>query len=319
MAVILNDNEFFSGLTNLALFMRLYATNTSSTPESFVESFMTETLGSGDTKIFHWSDLPEVEDYNPESTLLSVKKVKTGEEYLKVTEKKVIRSSYNTYILDMAFTSEEGMNQFIGYLLGQMESAKTDHLYHVVIDDLFGKTFTGKKQNKSVDQYDLSTATSFTDLNNGELLNGKEIAKQVQLTLDNIQVFSTDYNGLGNKEALNVSDMKFVICEPYKTEQLLNVYATLLNSNVLTTSFHKPEMYEIPTDSIESGEDDTIGWLMHRNAYQLFYKFTFMGKFFDVSNLCINNFLHFWYGKGWLENLPVVKFSKTTKKLASSK
>lgn len=315
MAISLNDNEFFTGLTNLALFMRLYATNTSSAPESFVESFMTETLGSGDTKIFHWSDLPEVEDYNPESTLLQVKKVKTGEETLRVSEKKVIRSSYNTYILDMAFTSEEGMNQFIGYILGQMESAKTDHLYHVVIDDLFAKTFKGTGQNKEVEQYDLTTASTFTDLNNGELLNGKEVAKQLQLTLDNIQVFSTKYNGLGNKEALNVGDMKFIWCEPYKTDNIMNVYATLLNSSVLTSSLHKPTMYDIPTDSIPEGEEETIGWLVHRNAYQIFYKFVFMGKFFDPSNLCINNFLHFWYGKGWLDNLPAVKFTAKTKTL----
>ena len=76
-AIVLTDNEFFTGLTNLALFMRLYATNTSDAPETFVDSFMTETLGSGNTKIFPWSDLPAVGDYSGTSTLLTVKKVAT--------------------------------------------------------------------------------------------------------------------------------------------------------------------------------------------------------------------------------------------------
>jgi len=39
MAITLTDNDFFSGLSNLALFMRLYATNTSRKPSNFIESF----------------------------------------------------------------------------------------------------------------------------------------------------------------------------------------------------------------------------------------------------------------------------------------
>lgn len=38
MPIVLTDNDFFTGLSNLALFMRLYATNTSSAPEKFVDS-----------------------------------------------------------------------------------------------------------------------------------------------------------------------------------------------------------------------------------------------------------------------------------------
>lgn len=305
--IVLTDNEFFTGLSNLALFMRLYATNTSSTPSSFVDSFMTETLGAGNTKIFPWSDLPTVTDYSATSSLLTTTKVNAGEEYLQITEKKVIKSSYNRYILDMAFTDESGMNNFIGYLLGQMESAKVDHLYNVIITDLFAKSYTGT-QLINVDQFDLTGASSFTDLNAGKLLNQKEIAKQVELVVRNAEVFTTAYNSLGNKEALNVGDMKFIFCEPYHTENLIDLFATLLKSDVISNSFSKPTMYTIPPVKIPAGDETVIGWIMHKYAYQLFYKFTFMGSFFDVSNLTINNFLHFWYGKGWLENLPRVAF-----------
>lgn len=307
MAIVLNDNQFFTGLTNLALFMRLYATNTSSVPERFVDSFMTETLGSGDTKIFPWSDLPDVDDYEAESSLLTVTKVKAGEEYLQVTERKVIKSSYNRYILDMAFTSESGMNSFIGYLLGQMESAKIDHLYNVIVNDLFTKTYSGS-QLISVPQYDLSSATDFVNLEAGKTTNQKAISKAVELAVRNAEVYTTAYNSLGNKEALSVSDMKFIFNEPYHTENLMDLFAMLLRSNVIEDSFSKPTMYTIPPAKIPAGNTQVIGWVMHKYAYQLFYKFTFMGSFFDVSNLTINNFLHFWYGKGWLENLPRIGF-----------
>lgn len=309
--IVLTDNDFFTGLSNLALLMRLYATNTSSVPERFVDSFMTETLGAGNTKIFPWADLPSVDDYSPNSSLLTVTKVNAGEEYLQITEKKVIKSSYNRYILDMAFTDESGMNSFIGYLLGQMESAKVDHLYNVIINDLFTKSYTGN-QLKQVDQYDLTSATSFTDLNNGKLLNQKNIAKDVELVVRNAEVFNTDYNSLGNKEALSVGDMKFIFNEPYHTENLIDLFATLLKSEVIENSFSKPSMYTIPPIKVPAGSEGVIGWVMHKYAYQIFYKFTFMGSFFDVSNLTINNFLHFWYGKGWLENLPRIEFEANT-------
>lgn len=307
MAIVLNDNEFFTGLSNLALFMRLFATNTSSVPERFVDSFMTETLGAGDTKIFPWSDLPTVSDYSPTSSLLAVTKVNAGEEYIQITEKKVIKSSYNRYILDMAFTSESGMNSFIGYLLGQMESAKVDHLYNVIITDLFTKVYSGT-QLVQVPVYDTTTASDFVNLEAGKTTNQKNIAKAVELAVRNAEVYTTDYNSLGNKEALNVSDMKFIFNEPYHTENLMDLYAMLLRSNVISDSFSKPEMYTIPPAKIPAGSSNVIGWVMHKYAYQMFYKFTFMGSFFDVSNLTINNFLHFWYGKGWLENLPRIGF-----------
>ena len=306
--IVLTDNDFFTGLSNLALHMRLYATNTSNVPNEFVDSFMTETLGSGNTKIFPWADLPSVTDYSPTSSLLTVTKVNAGEEYLQITEKKVIKSSFTRYILDMAFTDESGMNSFIGYLLGQMESAKIDHLYDVIVYDLTTKVF-GAGQTINVDQYDLSGATSFTDLNNGKTLNQKEIAEKLQLAINNISVYNTTYNELGNKEALDVGDMKFIFADPYKTQNVIDLMATLLRSDVLDKDFKKPTMLTIPTTKC-SNAPAMIGILMHKYAYQLFYKFVFMGTFFDVSNLCINNFLHFWYGKGWLQNLPAVKFVK---------
>ena len=156
---------------------------------------------------------------------------------------------------------------------------------------------------------------------NGQLYYGKQtkpfalvcikaeaITKAVELTVNNITVYTTAYNSLGNKEALDVSDMKFIFCEPYHTENIINLFATLLKSDVIEKSFQKPEMYTIPQIKIPADNELIIGWVMHKYAYQMFYKFTFMGSFFDVSNLCINNFLHFWYGKGWLENLPRVGF-----------
>lgn len=307
--ITLTQNEFLTGITNLALFMRLYATNTSELPAQFVDSFQTETLTNGNTKIYPWAELPTVTDYSETSSLLTVTKVDAGEEFLQITSKKVIKSSYSAYILSMAFTSETGLNDFIGYLLSQMESAKTNFLYNYIVNALFNKTFTGTGQNQQVIQYDLSSVTSFSELNQGELVNQKNIEIAIQQALNNIQHFSTKYSGLGKTQALSLQNLKMIMNEPYHSKNIVNLFATLLNSSVIENTFYKPTMYTIPTDKIPNNKQNVIAWVMHRYAYQIFYKFTFMGSFFDESNLVVNRFLHFWFGEGWLENLPAVLFT----------
>jgi len=317
MAIVLNANEFFTGLTNLALFMRLYATNTSRVPDVFVDSFATETLPYGDTKIFTFSDLPEVGDYSATSSLLTVTKADTNQETIKITGKKVIKSSFSARILEMAFTGEEGLNDFTGYLLGQMESAKTAYLYDMIVDELFNKSFsTTNKQNQEVAIYDIADLTTVSEINNAELYNQKKIALAIQDNIQNMQVYNNQYNQIGTGEtatsyyqALSLDDLRLVMCNPYNNEQVINLMATLLKSNYITESFEKPKTLIIPTIKIPSGSETVIAWIMHRYAYQWFYKFTLMGSFFDVSNLTINNFLHFWYGEGWLDNLPVCKIT----------
>ena len=316
--VTLTQNQFLSGLTDLALFLRLIATNTSELPAQFVDSFVTETLTNGNTQIYPWSEIPIVSDYQETSSLLTVTKVDAGEEFLQITKRKVIKSSYSSYILQMAFTSDSGVNDFIGYLLSQMESAKTNFLYNEIVASLFGKTFTGTGQNQLVKQYDLSGATSFTELNQGELVNQKEIEIAIQQTLNNIQHFSTKYSGLGKTQALSLSNLKMIMNEPYHSKNIVNLFATLLNSGVISSSFFKPTLHTIPTDKIPADKLAVIAWVMHRYAYQIFYKFTFMGSFFDESNLVVNRFLHFWYGEGWLENLPCVLFTANTVQLGAA-
>lgn len=307
MAITLTDNEFFTGLSNLALVMRLYATNTSRRPNAFIDNFATETLDNGNTKIFPFSDLPAVQDYNPVSTVLNVTKVDTNEETISITEKKVIPSSYSTFILEMAFTSDSGMNNFVGYLLGQMESARTKYLYEQIISDLFAKVPAQSTQVLRITVTDPTTIADPTARNAQELLNQKEIAKQIERLISNMSVYSTAYNGKVYQQALDLSDLVLVITDKYRTDSVVDLMATLLNSKYIDESFDKPQMLVIPQISVPTGNDNVVGWVMHKKAYQWFYKFVFQGSFFDVSNLCVNNFQHFWFGKGWLDNLPFVK------------
>lgn len=304
----LTDNQFFTGLVNLALFMKLIATNTSAEPDNFVNNFATETLAFGDTKLFPFSDLPSVSDYSETTSLLNVTKVDVNEEKLSVSVKKVIKSSYPLYILEMAFTDESGMNNFVGYILGQMYSAKTDYLYDMIRDDLYAKVYkTTNKQTHNVSLIDTSNITDPVELNNAELINQKRIALAIQNDIDNISVFNTQYNDKGYKQALSIGDLRLIVSATFDNEQVVNLFAQLLRSDYIEKSFKKPEKIKIPQIKIPNGGEIVIGWIMHKYHYQYFYKFVHMGSFFDTSNLSVNGFLHFWVGKGHLDNLPAVQ------------
>lgn len=309
MAVTLNTNDFFTGLSNLALVVRLYATNTSRFTDNFVDSFATETLRNGDTKIFPFSDLPQVEDYSATSSITKVTKVPTNEETISISQRKVIPSSYSPWILGMAFTSDSGMNEFVGYIIGQMESAKTAYLYDRIITQLFGKTLTGAKQNHVVNLLNTTGITGASDLNSANTINQKRIATAIQDDVDNIQTYNSAYNAKGYTQALTVGDMRLIMCNPYKNENVVDLMAQLLRSEYITEAYDKPEMSFIPSIKIPDGKGDVIGWIMHKRFYQYFYAFEFMGKFVDESNLTINNFKHFWYGDGFLDNLPAIKLT----------
>lgn len=313
MPITLTDNEFFTGLSNLALLMKLYATNTSSEPKRFIDSFATDVLKNGDSKIFPFADLPTVSDYSANSSLLTVTKVNTNEEVIKITEKKVVKSSYNKYILDMAFTSDSGMNYFVGYILGQMESAQTDYIYNQIVSDLFSKNYpSNNRQVNQITIIDTSNITDPTELNSAETINQKRIALAIQNDIKNISVFNDKYNMAGYKQALDLKDLRLIVTAPYEYERIVNLFAELLKSEYIQESFDKPEKLVIPEIKVPNNYGSVVGWLMHKQHYQYFYKFVFMGDFFDVSNLTVNNFLHFWFGKGFLNNLPAVKFVVTT-------
>ena len=323
--IVLNSNQFYTGLTNLALVIKMYELVNNDKSERLINLFKTENLSYGDQKVFRALPFPTVGDYQEESTLLgnytpsfiprnsqSQEPVNVIEETLKIDQYKVIKSSYTRELLDFACKSEEGVNQFISHVMENIEAAKVDFLYDVILTDLFSRTF---EVTRNVSQFDLTRATSAFELNTMEKMNQKYLTLALQKEIDAMQVYSTTYNEYGLKEAVNLSDLVLIIPQPFKNEGVVNLYAELLNSGVINQNLPRPELHTIPEVKIPQGSRDVAAFLMHKRAYQLFYNLVFMGNFFDVSNLRVNNFLHFWYGKGWLKHLPAcqlkVVYNKT--------
>lgn len=317
--VVLTENEFMTNLCNFILFMKLYATNNNRRERTIVDSFATETITYGDSKYFPFSELPTVSNYSQTSSLLGNYKTAQNKEILSISEKKLVRLTYVQQFVEMAFMNSTGTANFIAYMLGQMESAKENYMYKVIISDLFGWTpsVTAKAGTmvKTVPTLVIPTS-GVADINATETYNQKKIELAMQNTIDSMSVFTDIFididNGTGDdatnfQTAFELDDLVFIGNAKYLNERVTNLMATLLKSSEIDSNFRMPKTLKIPEISIPAAQNKFIGFIAHKNWYQWFYKFTFMGTFFDASNLFNNNFLHFWYGKGFLKNLPVCK------------
>lgn len=322
MPITLNNNEYYTGLTNLALYITMYRTNSSDATQSVIEKFTTESLAYGDTKVFRAVPFPKVSDYSKTSSLLGdhtpsfTPKGESSEknfveETISVNNKKLIKNSYSIQNLKLAITSDYGANEFISIVLGNIEAAKNDFLYDLIINKLYDANY-----GKSVDVTLLDTSqftTTPSEMQAAETINAKRLALAIQKEVDGLTHFSTEYNKYGLKQAVNLSDLRLVVFQPYKNQAVVDLFAELLNSNYINENFPRPELITIPQNKATGAtnyNENAVCKLMHKASLQIFYKLVFMGDFFDPSTLRVNNFLHFWFGIGQVEQLPSCEINK---------
>lgn len=319
MAIQLNDNEFYTGLTNLAIFVKIYSVVNSSKIDEFVAAFRSEPLNYGDTKIFRSVPLPIVSDYSQNSSLLQVniatfhnkltnRDENVAEEKISVNMKKVIKSTYTRAMLELAVTSEEGANAFITEVLSNMQAAQSDFLFNTVLDSLL----TASMATETVTLITPPEGASQVEETSINIENNKLISLALQKVIDGMQVYTDAYNKIGLKQATPLSDLRLVVLQPYKNKAVLDLFAELLNSSVINENFPRPELLTVPEVALagKAAANNVIAFIVHKQFLQIFDKLNINGNFYDPSNLCINNFLHFWCGIGYLNQLPAVKIVK---------
>lgn len=324
MAITLNNNEYYTGLTNLALYVAMYRTNFSDSTEATIDKFTTESLVYGDTKVFRSVPFPSVSDYSKTSSLLNdntptftPKGESTAknfiEETIQVNNRKLIKNSYSIENLKLAITSDYGANEFVSIVLTNIEAAKNDFLYDLIVEEI-SKAKYGKTVSVSLlDSTKFETTPS--ELQAAETINTKRLSLALQKEIDGLTHFSTDYNKYGLKQSVNLSDLRLVVFQPYKNQAVVDLFAELLNSEFINKNFPRPELITIPEEKAKAASSydaNFVAALMHKSSIQIFYKLVFMGDFFDPSTLRVNNFLHFWFGIGQVEQLPSCKITKST-------
>lgn len=313
--MLLNNNEYYVGLTNLALYIAMYTTNRSDRTQSIINTFTTEPLEYGDTKIFRSVPFPEVSDYSENSSLLENNVpsfVPTGEtdpvnaieETISVENFKLIKCTINKEHLKMAIKSEYGAGEFVAIVMSNIESAKANFLYDLLINQLYDADYC---EEVEVELLDLTDQTLPSEIEAGEILNQKKICEALQKQIDSMTHYTNLFNKYGLTQSLNLSDMRLIVFQPYKNQAVNNLFAELLNSKYISENMPRPEMLTIPEQKCSEAthyDDKYVCVLAHKNFIQIFFKLIYMGEFFDPSNLNTNNFLHFWYGLGQVKQLP---------------
>lgn len=313
--MLLNNNEYYVGLTNLALYIAMYTTNRSDRTQSVINTFTTEPLEYGDTKIFRSVPFPEVSDYSKNSSLLENNVpsfVPTGEtdpvnaieETISVDNFKLIKCTINKEHLKMAIKSEYGAGEFVAIVMSNIEAAKANFLYDLLINQLYDAEYC---EEVEVELLDLTTQTLPSEIEAGEILNQKKICEALQKQIDSMTHYTNLFNKYGLTQSLNLSDMRLIVFQPYKNQAVNNLFSELLNSKYISENMPRPEMLTIPEQKCSEAthyNDKYVCVLAHKNFIQIFFKLIYMGEFFDPSNLNTNNFLHFWYGLGQVKQLP---------------
>ena len=314
----LNDNQFYTGLTNLALYVAMYATNRSNRTKSLIDTFTSESLDYGDTKIFRSVPFPQVGDYSPNSSILGnhtpqfvprggSEPVNAVEETLKIDNFKLIKNTINRYMLEMAVKSEYGISDFIAIVMGNIEAAKNDYLYDMLINQLFDAV---PGATEDVALIDAGEEVVPTQIQAAAILNQKNIALKIQYVIDSLTHYSTNYNEYGLKQSVDMQDLRLIMIQPYQNQAVVDLFAQLLNSKYINEKFPQPDLLTVPELKASQAthyNNKIVGFVMHKAAIQMFYKLVYMGEFFDPSTLRVNNFLHFWYGVGQVKQLPMVK------------
>lgn len=331
--VTLNANEYFTGLVNFILFMRLYATNTSKRQKNIVDELCTETLTFGDRKVYPFAELPAVEDYSLTSSLLTDKPIKYTEEFIggDPIQKKISLSTIRPY-MEMAMMSASGVESFFAYIIGLMDSAKYDYLYEQIMADLLSWTPTvsaGKEMVQTINMIDTAGVTSAEEILASDQINMHRTEKSLQKVYDDFSIFTDVFIDVDNtaatgsatsnfKTAVEKKDLLLIANAKFLNDRIIDWLSQLLKPDLISKNFSHPMLLKIPQRTFDDNEQENLMFIVcHRNWYQWFYRFNFMGAFYDIDTVRLKNVLHFWYNRGRLKNLPAVKFSATYTKLSA--
>lgn len=293
--ITLNVNEFLGSLTNLIVNTRILQTLGDSV-RPIVRSFLKEASPFGDQDRFLSADILEDGDYDPNSTLLTVKKPTTYEETISLTDKKKWKVSLTRYLLQGAFTDEYALSSFYNLLVSLLTKTKNVWLYNKAMGALNDWTPT------------LTTQTIKVKVN--PAASNEEKSKAIYLALKDIYLNmlapNKIYNDIAFTEDAMFEDLNFYVNAKY--ENLLEVSANAYAYNLSElTKWLGDNKYLIPSSQIATKNEKTIGWIWHEDKYQIRPFFDVSTSFFDADNLIQHHYIHSWFKSGYVRALSGVK------------
>ena len=294
-ALTLNVNEFLGSLTNLIVNTRVLQT-LSDNVRPIVRSFLKEPSPFGDQDRFLSADILDDGDYEPDSTLLTVKKPTTHEETIALTDKKKWKVSLTRYLMQGAFADEYALSSFYNLLVSMLSKTKNVFLYNKAVNALNNWTPTLPTQTVTVD-----VTSDMSD---------EEKSRKIYLALKDVYLNmlapNDIYNDIAYTEDAMIGDLNFYVNAEY--ENLLEVSANAYAYNLSElTKWLGDNKHLIPSRKIDNNNKSTVGWIWHYDKYQIRPFFDVSTSFFDADNLVQHHYIHSWFKSGYVRALSGVK------------
>lgn len=235
-----------------------------------------------------------------ESSLLSVNKPTIAEQYIPVTNFKVIPLTLNEEIMKMSFSEEYALANFMGYLMSLMQTTKDLALYKDVsttICTALAESATTGMKTITVDGFASESSDDATTDLAKRTANAKALYRAIIGQITEVQIGSYE-NGLGDIIYNTPSNLVCLIPSQVLASLDVDALATLLNSSVITS---RVQIELIPWDfgnhklASQSAVADTTCFLLDKEAVQYGFKYQLSTSFFDASNLNQNYWTHYSY------------------------
>lgn len=314
MAVItLQANKWLGVLTNLIGFAQMLDTIQTGSVSRLIRSAEDIPTPYGDGKVVYSANIPAVKDLDAEnSTLLKATKPDVREQYLPVTDYKVVPLSINRYLVANVFCNETIMADFAAYVLVTMEKSRDVYLYQAILEQYVDYVPTQATQTLTVNLINTAVITTgAADVQAAKISNANTIVSALIKLLRSMEAPSNAYNDEKLTEIIDGSSLKLIINNDFDVDLIVNTFATLFGAGKITEEERWSETIGIPSEQlVNAGQSDTsklIGWFGDRKKVQFGYFYEVATSFFDGSTLNENHFLHFSIYIGTVKSLPCVK------------
>lgn len=306
--ITLTANRFLGALTNLVAYSQVANTTERGRVGDFVNSFQDINVENGNGKVVLASNLLQVNDLGANSTILNSVPPTVNEQYVPVTNYKVIQMTINNYLMRGAFVAEDQLANFVGYLMSTMRATKTAFLSGELIKELEAYTPTQASQTVTVDIIDTTGLADPMQLESARRYNANAIQKAFINILNAMSFPTNKYNDLTYSEIIDFSSLKLIMKQGTNSDIVVDSLAYLLNSDKITEAQRWSETFVIPDEQFTNNDPSTVAWLMHRKKIQFGYFYEVATEFFDASTLNQQDFLHFAFYLDTIDAYPAVVF-----------
>ena len=264
------------------------------------------------------TDLQPVKDLTEQSSAFTITKPNVAQEVITIDNYKFIPISTSSILTRDAFLNGYAMDEFFAFVMSTLADTETFYMYDVVNNLIQNWQPVQLGQTETVDQINTATLTG-NALNEAIKWNANQIAKAMRKVVNNMKVKNkgfTDvaqYTGQDGQQhdivtALRGDEIKVTFNDKYLTNIMADSLATIYHENIVGNMIPGSNYVLLPTSSMTLENENTIGWVSHRNkfAFADFYRVT--NSIVDPSTLYENTFMHFAYGAGVFKYAPCVKF-----------